>query len=68
MLHRENACRKLADLAVLLQDIFMVMPHQLTRTVIGSDLVEGKIVYDGKVLMVHETSKSFGSSCPAFPK
>jgi hypothetical protein len=39
--------------SVLLKDIFMVAPHQLTRTVIGSARVEGKILYDGKVLMAH---------------
>jgi predicted amidohydrolase YtcJ len=44
---------KLADLAVLSQDIFEVRAGDLPNTVSVLTLVGGKIVYDGKVLTVH---------------
>lgn len=44
---------KLADLAVLSQDIFKVPPDDLPKTESVLTLVNGKIVYDAKVLTVH---------------
>ena len=44
---------KLADLAVLSQDIFKVPADDLPRTASVLTLVNGKIVYDAKVLAVH---------------
>jgi predicted amidohydrolase YtcJ len=41
---------KLADLAVLSQDIFTVDPSQLPKTESVLTMVGGKIVYDGKVI------------------
>jgi predicted amidohydrolase YtcJ len=41
---------KLADLAVLSQDIFTVEPSELPKTESVLTMVGGKIVYDGKVL------------------
>ena len=42
--------RKLADLAVLSQDIFTVDVSELPKTESVLTVVGGKIVYDGKVL------------------
>jgi len=44
---------KLADLAVLSQDIFKVPPDDLPKTESVLTLVNGKIVYDARVLTVH---------------
>jgi predicted amidohydrolase YtcJ len=44
---------KLADLAVLSQDIFKVSGDELPKTESVLTLVNGKIVYDAKVLVVH---------------
>jgi predicted amidohydrolase YtcJ len=41
---------KLADLAVLSQDIFTVAPPDLPKTESVLTMVGGKIVYDAKVL------------------
>jgi predicted amidohydrolase YtcJ len=43
---------KLADLAVLSQDIFRVPPPELPKTESVLTMVGGKIVYDAKVLSV----------------
>ena len=44
---------KLADLAVLSQDIFKAPPDDLPKTESVLTMVGGKIVYDAKVLTVH---------------
>jgi predicted amidohydrolase YtcJ len=44
---------KLADLAVLSQDIFRVAAEDLPKTESVLTLVGGKIVYDAKVVTVH---------------
>jgi predicted amidohydrolase YtcJ len=44
---------KLADLAVLSQDIFQVATADLPNTRSVLTLVGGKIVYDAKVLAIH---------------
>ena len=44
---------KLADLAVLSQDIFTVPTRQLQQTVSILTIVGGAIVYDARVLTVH---------------
>jgi predicted amidohydrolase YtcJ len=44
---------KLADLAVLSQDIFTVDPSQLPKTESVLTIVGGKIVYDGRVVSAH---------------
>jgi len=44
---------KLADLAVLSQDIFAIIPDELPKTVSVLTLVGGKIVYDGKAVAVN---------------
>jgi hypothetical protein len=41
---------KLADLAVLSQDIFTVSPSELPKTESVLTMVNGKIVYDAKVV------------------
>ena len=41
---------KLADLAVLSQDVFTVDPSELPKTQSVLTMVGGKIVYDGNVL------------------
>jgi predicted amidohydrolase YtcJ len=43
---------KLADLAVLSQDIFTVSPPELPKTVSVLTIVGGKIVYDGKAIRI----------------
>jgi len=44
---------KLADLAVLSQDIFQVATEELPKTESILTLVGGKIVYDGHILATH---------------
>jgi predicted amidohydrolase YtcJ len=44
---------KLADLAVLSQDIFRVPPGELPKTEAVLTLVGGKIVYDAKAVSVY---------------
>lgn len=44
---------KLADLAVLSQDIFQVSPQDLSKTESILTMVGGNIVYDSKVLSIH---------------
>ncbi len=44
---------KLADLAVLSQDIFTVPPQQLRQTVSILTMVGGAIVYDARLLTAH---------------
>ena len=46
---------KLADLAVLSQDIFKVPPPDLPRTESVLTIVGGKVVYDSKVVGTHST-------------
>ncbi|HET9793246.1 MAG TPA: amidohydrolase family protein, partial [Thermoanaerobaculia bacterium] len=48
---------KLADLAVLSQDIFTVSAPDLPKTTSVLTLVGGKVVYDGKVLQTARPSK-----------
>ena len=44
---------KLADLAVLSQDIFSVPTNDLPKTESVLTMVGGKVVYDAKVLTMH---------------
>jgi predicted amidohydrolase YtcJ len=59
---------KLADLAVLSQDIFKVSGDDLPKTESVLTLVNGRIVYDAKVLVVHSAQNSVGSTSPALPR
>jgi hypothetical protein len=49
---------KLADLAVLSQDIFEVAIADLPNTRSVFTLVGGKIVYDAKILAIHRAADS----------
>jgi len=44
---------KLADLAVLSQDIFQVSPQDLPKTESILTMVGGNVVYDSKLLTIH---------------
>jgi predicted amidohydrolase YtcJ len=44
---------KLADLAVLSQDIFHVPPDDLPKTKSGLTMVGGTVIYDVKIISMH---------------